>query len=1145
MMTKAINRQSKIFKSKYYQFYVILFIFMIGSSNGFSQERTFDVAFENAKIEDVLNYIKSKSNYSIVYTKGLFSDAKVVSLTNRSITLKQLLDEVLVRNSFLYEIRNQVIVIRKGESMTDEGEGVLDQIEGAVYSSDGEPLAGATILIKGTNKGVVTDIDGHFELKNSNIKKGSTLTISYIGNKTKEIILKGQSTLNITMQEDIASIEEVVVMGYSSKKSSEITGAIQKFDGDDVEKNSVSGNVFDGLKGQTTGLQISGSSGIPGKDGDLLLRGKGTLFNSDIGSLRDNTENISPLIVIDGVITNYTSLNGIVSPQDIEDITVLKDASSTAIYGSRAATGVIVVTTKKGKVGKMNIAFKASTGVSQPYFGKTKYMTSQQLYQYGLTAVGNWWENNQTIQTSYPDKQDFIDSKLGLLVQNYNLNQTNDWRKLTYRTGTTQDYNVAVSGGAEKIKYYFSYNFFEEQGVFLGYDLSRNMIKTRMDFEVTKNFEVGVNTSASFSTRNSPNYSNSESYHPWLNPYDDQGNLAYSLPFWGSNYSFDADKVNVLQDSKYNSLRNKNINLFGSFYGTIRFTDWLTFTSTNTFTLNDEAIDDYKDSRTYDGNHPISSYSNGTLRVTDSRNSTFLTSNVIRVKRYFGEHSLQALVGQEWYTRHIKGTSVPMYDQVVTGERNVGGFSKVGVKTNPSVIPTGQEFESGSFSLFSELNYSYKDKYFLSGSFRTDASTNFGKNNRYGNFYSMGGAWNVTREKFLENSSILSLLKLRMNYGTSGKEAGIDFLNYTLYDVSQSPFNYYLSHPEYQSNYRAVLMQLGNPDLSWEKAHTFDVGVDIGLVDNKVYLTADFYKRINSNLIMPVTLSASHGIGRQFQNVGEMENSGIELSLKTSNISTENFSWNSTLTFSYNKNKITKLYDDVLIRNNEKPFYVGDNIDMLKKVKVLGVDSQTGLPMYQKVNQNGSTSVVNSYLDVLDDSNFVDVGLARAPYFGGITQTLKYKNLEFYVRGSYAFDYKRYNPIKGSYSSSNYWTLSNLYQLSDDLTIWEQPGDLAQIPVLNDDPTLSSSRILNSSTSFPYSDASHFSIDNIQLTYNFSKVLLDNLSISNASVSIMCNNVYTFTNKEFAGLNPEGIGIDTQATFPNPRRYSLVLRFNL
>ena len=1090
------------------------------SAAGFSQGSKLDVNFTNSTIGAVLDYLKEKAGYDFVYRKGVVRVDDVVTLKLKDATVEKILDVVLRENGYDYEMVDKVVVVTRAKA--NPVVPAVKVLKGQVKDASGKPLPGVTVILKGMSIGTATNIDGKYEIKVPE-KEEVVIVFSFVGMKSQEMKFSGQKVLNVVLQEDVEQVEEVIVMGYSTRKVSEMTGAVQQFQGKTIAQSATGGSLMNALKGHTTGLQITGSSGVPGSDGDLLLRGIGTLYSSSSLS----TTASAPLIVIDGVITDYTSINGVVSPSDVADITVLKDAASTAIYGSRAATGVIVVTTKKGAKDRMTVALDMKLGISTPNFGKLEYMNSQELLDYGKMALRNWWNTNEGLHAGYSNPETFIEDKLGVLYDNFDVTKTTNWRDLVYRNGLSKDVAMNIRGGGDRLQYYFSYNYYDEEGTQIGYDLTRHLFKLRLDFDVMKYLSFGVNLSGTFekSITGNSDEDSMEDYHPWLTPYNEDGTLKYNIKSW-KNYTMDPTPLrNPLQDNKYNDVTNLKNNLFGSFSATLKPFKWISFSSTNTLTLTNVNRNDYLDSRTYGGNHSRNEMSNGVLQVDDERSWTFLTSNILRLQHSFGDHNLNGIVGQEWYERHTRSSHVEMYDQIIAGERNVGGFSKQGDKTNPGVIPTGAERESASFSVFSEVNYNYAGKYMASASFRTDGSTNFGKDNRYGTFYSFSGSWLISRENFMARQDVVSNLKLRMSYGTSGKEAGMDYLNYTLYSTSNTTFDYYRNHPAYQSAYGATINQLGNDQLSWETAYNLNVGVDVALLDNRISLSADWYKRRNSDLIMSTTLPAAKGVGRQYQNVGEMENRGVELVLNTHTMKGKDFNWFTTFTFSYNDNELTKLDQEKLTRSYYKTFYEGDNIDELKKVKVTGVDLETGFAQYARVEEDGSTNIVGSLSEAVlgnGELSYVNIGLSRAPYWGGFTNTFIYKNWELYLHTTYSLNYKVYNSVLAEYTSGTSWTSSNLHKVPSGLKIWEKPGGKADIPMVNADPAFVQE--LNRETSFCYTDASHLRISNIRLTYNLPQQWMKKICVQSAALSFSCDNVYTFASKYFAGMDPENVG---------------------
>ena len=1095
-----------------------------------AQHQTVSLKLKQASVAEAIRQLKAQTDLDFFFSHKQVDADRKVSVNLQNVPLEEALKELLGEGYEFEYLDNMVVINPAVKQLPVVPQEVLT-LKGTVTDESGAPLPGVAVLIKGTTVGVATDVDGNFTLSIPKQEK-LVLVFSYMGMNTKEVTYNGQEQLNVVLVKALKLINEVVVTGYSTRKINELTGSMQVFKGEDLTKwTTGGGNIMNALRGHTTGLQITGSSGAPGSDGTPLLRGKGTIYtDSQLGS-----NPTAPLIVIDGVVTDYTSLGEVVSASDIEEITVLKDAASTAIYGSRAATGVIVVTTKKGLKDKMTVSLNIKTGINVPNFNGLEYMNSQELLEFGQMTLRNWWNGNENLQAAYPNREQFLQDTLGTLQKNFDLTKTTDWKDLVYRTGISEDVALSIRGGGENMRYYFSYNYYGEEGTLKTYDLKRHLFKTRLDFDITKFLTVGVNLNGTISKNTSLATIDISDTHPWLTPYNEDGTLKYNIEYWDSFTMEPEPMENPLQDMKYNNTINLNNHLFGSFYGALKPFSWMSFTSTNTLTLQNTNSNSYEDSRTYSGNNASNDYSNGTLSVSDTRSWTFLTSNILRLQHRFGKHNLSGLIGQEYYERHSRGSAVSVYDQNIPGERNIGGFSKQGTPNDDSYAPSGSETESGSFSVFAEVNYNYANKYMAALSFRTDASTNFGKDNRYGTFYSVSASWLVSNEKFMQKQNVFSNLKLRLSYGTSGKEAGKDYLNYTLYKTGNTTFDYYQNHPIYQSSYAATINQIGNDQLTWETAHNFNIGLNMGFLSNRIALNADCYVRRNSDLIMEVNMPAAYGIGKQYRNVGELKNTGIEISLNTHNIKGDDFNWYTDFTFSHNKNKITKLYEGkmqsgTLIKG--PTVYEGDNIDVLKKIKVVGIDPETGRAQYQRINEDGSIEIVNTLQEVTSSNgelSYVDIGSSRAPYYGGFSNRFTYKNWELYVHTSYSFGNKVYDALKTSYTGRG-WLSHNLYKMPSKWTIWQQPGDKADLPIANADPAFRQD--LGTSTSFGYVNGSYWRIQNIRLAYNFPKKWMNAIGFQEIGLSFTCDNVYTFTSKDFAGRDPE-----TPDGWAAPRRF--------
>lgn len=1087
-----------------------------------SQDVRFTFKLTNVSVEQVFQKIEQSSAYKCLYSNEDIRSMKKVTVDVKNATIGEVMTLCLKGSKLDYKIVDQTIIVSVASSVKTKT-GAKVTVKGRLTTDDGAPVPFAAILIKGTTSGVQSDIDGQYAIQLTDDPE-TVLVFSYLGMKTIEEQLNHRQVINVVLKPESKDLEEVVVLGYSAKKVSEMTGAAQQFKGEVIKNSIGSTDIITTLKGHTTGLQITGSSGTPGIDASLLVRGTGTLYGTE-----------TPLIVIDGVVVYFSSLSDAVSSNDIESITILKDAASTAIYGSRAASGVIVVTTKKGKKEKMSLNLSVKYGTSVQPFSGLEYMTSEELVEWGKKSLGNWWDTNAALRGQYTSKGQFISDTLRSLTNNFDITKTTDWRKLQYRTGSTTDVNVSVTGGSDKLTYYLSYSYFDDKPTMPGQSFRRNQLRGKMDFQPTPYLTVGVNVAGTFTDTKSSSL-NIETMHPWLSPYNEDGSLKFSMPVWKNMRMQSTDMANELADMQYNNTLGNRQNLLGSFTAKLQPFSWMTLSTTNTFSSYKNESNAYQDKRTYSGSNSDNNFSGGTLRLNSNSSTSFLTSNLLTLKHDFGNHRLSGLVGQEFSKSHGLSNMVQYYEQTVVGERNPGGFAKMGNKWSGVSNPSGSESDGALFSVFAEVNYNYKGKYMASASYRTDASVNFGKDNRYGSFYSLSASWLASSEKFMENQKVISNLKLRASFGTSGKEAGQTNLNYTLY-WGNWDFNYYQNHPLYPAPVAGVIGQLGNNQLTWETAYNTNIGLDLGVLHDRITLSADFYNRLNTDLIMNVNRPAAEGVGTQFRNTGKIRNRGIELVLSTHNVKTPDFNWHSNLNFSYNHNKMIKLDNGRFSQGWGPTYYVGDNIDKLEKVKVAGIDPETGTPRYERVNEDGSVSLVNSYALATAGNGELSnqyIGLSRAPYFGGFTNTFSYKGLTLYVHMSYSLGYQVINNVKSYMASGRQWMSQNIYRVPDNLKVWEKPGDQADIPMINADPSLNQDLGMN--TSYWYQKGDHARLQTIRLSYNFEPRLLSKIRVQNAELSFTVDNVAVITSKNFVGRDPENVN-----GFGAPRRYMVGL----
>lgn len=1058
------------------------------------------IAKKNASLDEVFQELRKQSGYDFVITNAQIKQAKPVTIRADREELVTVLNKCFEGQPFTYSIENKTIIVipRKSNSPREAKKPIRGRV------TDGkDPLVGVSVRIDGTNTATMTDGNGNFTL---NLVPGTyRIVFSSVGYESKRIekvvTNEDDTEMNIVLNVVAAQLQEAIVVGYTTKKPSEITGSLQTFSAKELE-GVTSNNLISMLKGKITGMYITEPSGDPNSKSTFVVRGQGTLpidFNPRV------TNNLNPLIVVDGIIyADAMYPSDIVSNTDVESITLLKDAASTAIYGSRASQGVLVITTKQGKPGMAQLDINSTFGLSKRYMGKIEFMNSSELYDYQRKMlINSFGINNEGLtQPNYLAKYLPPESELS----NYT-----DWDDLFYRDAMTKTLDVGLSGGTDQSRYYFGANRYDEQGALKQNDLQRTSLKLRLDHDITKRLSFGANISTIFDKGNtSPTTGGRNALLPWYTPYNPDGTLKEILSVDTYGYPID----NPLYDLQYNSNVSKTQQLNSIFSARYKLTDWITLSSNNSYTTSFTNRENYLDRLSLAGR-----YNKGELTQQKSNSNSFMTSNLITANKQLGRHNVGGLGGFE-YNKSISEYNGLAVKNLPTGIKVPSAAAEAANIFNGKPY-AGERFTRGSYSLFTEGNYNYSERYFVNASYRMDYSTNFGIDNRAGHFYSIGGAWLVSNEKFLLNNKYITSLKLRASYGTSGKVAGEDFLTESFYNFSY----------QYGGDPAAVINQLGNKSITWEKAYIRNFGVDMELF-KRVDMTADIYQKRNTNLIQRVGTSAVLGVPNQYQNIGEILNKGVELTLTSRNL-VGAFSWTTRFNFTYNTNKVIKLYNGAILYGNAGTIKEGDDINSVHVLKWLGVDAQTGLPQFERVNFDASTNtytkvIVNKYDDVYaglqpgDDimRQFQNVGNSTPKYYGGLQNNFGYKGFELSVLLNFATDYLVFNNGKGQYFSAEGNNILQYNQIkpSKGQVIWEKPGDKAT------EPMLFRNRMdgADNPTSRTWEDASHIRVRNVRLSYSLPIQLISRAKLTRANVFISGDNLFILTKKGFYGVDPEG-----------------------
>ncbi|MBS0027681.1 SusC/RagA family TonB-linked outer membrane protein [Chitinophaga sp. 22321] len=1133
------------------RFAIVLFIAVMTflSVTVFAQKIT--ISKHDVSLSTVLKEIKLQSGYTFVYRDELLKEARLVSIQAKDEDLKSVLVKCFAGQPFSYEIKDKTIIVTKKEDSSiplSSPQQDLITISGQITDSKGNPLYGVSVGIKGGNKGTQTDNKGMYAIS---VDKGNTLVYSFIGFVKKEMVVDAAASINIVLQEDISKLEQVIVTGYSVKKSRELTGSTQRISGEEIRKSLTSSDPAALLKGKLAGLYISEqNSGDPtSKGGQIFVRGQSSIAGVGVDQYNEfvlPALSYGPLLVLDGVIMPNQNLKDIVTAQEVEEITVLKDASASAIYGSRAAAGVIVITTKKGAATKPRISADLKYGINAPNPGTIRFLSGQQLYDLQKEYYTQDYQiNNASLISNYPTLTDYLNYKLPTPSDVAN---SFDWTKYALRNSNTTEVNLSASGGNDRTRYYMGGTYYNEQSTGIQNGIIRKSFRINLDSRLTDRLTASVAVNGILIDGKMGTDGTASSLVPlipWASPYNADGSIKPFLSYKMDGSLMQAD--NPLFNQQYNFRKSQSQLIFGSLKLTYRINDWLDLSTTNSGNLNFNKNVSYYDVRTYTGG--LSRFApQGFLGTVTGNIMSYLSSNQLNFHKTASGHAFHALVGMEFGKTTTEFTTTNVnhvragYPVISLGSQ-IGAlydFSAFGRPATKTGNVEGGTDVKAMYSLFGELGYTYLSRYSLSGSVRTDASSSFGRNNRYGTFYSAGTAWIISEEAFMKKVNCISNLKLRANYGTSGSQLGDNFLTQTLYDPSFV----------YNGTTAAKISVLGNPDLKWEVTKTLSTGVEMGLF-NRVSMTMDLYRRRSENLLQKVQLASVSGFPSQWKNVATVVNKGLEVVINSDNIINDDFKWNSSFNISFNKNEIISVANGALRQGyyaqNRFYLYPGDDINTLKAVKYAGVDPQSGKPQFEKLlfDNSGKLSgikLVNSLGEVdavSDNRQFQKIGSFQPRYFGGLTNTFAYRQFSLSILLTYAMKYTLRNGLAESYQGARVQAANQIEFLKNQV-VWTTPGQTnATIPKL----------YYHNNTSYFGSDtymfdASNITLRNIRLSYDLPKKMLRNLKLANCTFYLSGDNLYTYYVHNIVALNPEGPSVGQAQDFGGsgvglgiPRKY--------
>lgn len=1059
-------------------FLLMVCVFCSYAGNAHSQNAKVSIRMNNVKLDKILNEIENQTDYLFIYNNQVDIN-KITSVKVKNEAVAQVLDRILSGTGINYELEGTHIILTTEAIKDLHAQQQAKTVTGTVTDVSGEPIIGANIRIKGTTTGTITDIDGNFSIE---AEPQSVIEVSYIGYLTQETVINNQKSIRFLLKEDTKTLDEVVVIGYGVQKKADLTGSVANINTEKLNTQS-NANIGQALQGKIAGVDIVSQGGAPGSGTRIMVRGIGTLNNA------------SPLYIVDGMYMN--SIDHI-NPNDIASIDVLKDASSAAIYGSRAANGVIIVTTKEGSntEGKPIIDLSVNLGISTA----SKFLDM-------LDAKG--WAEVTTIARQAIGKP-ALDMATDLANK-----PDNDWQDIMFRPALMQNYNLSVKGGGKYSTYYTGLGYFNQDGIVKGTNYQRYNIQSKNDYK-RGIFSAGTNLIISFS-HDKPLHQELRGGMigtilqsvPTLEKYDDTREGGY-----GGTYG---DVVNIphplaIIDDNIMDRYNENVKIFANLYAQIELFKGLKYKLNLTPDFSFERYKNYLNK--YDFGLATNSITQLTERQRRRRN--ILVENLLTFDRTFGEHKISALAGytyQDSRFRHIQAY----------GEGLPQGLEEIDAATT-NRSNEGNSWRSVLTSILGRVFYSYQNKYLFTATIRRDGSSKFGKNNRYGYFPSFSLGWNVAEEKFMENVHWLDQLKLRGGYGVLGNQE-ID--NYQYSSTITTGINY----PDGNGGLlqRAFPKNFANPDIKWEETAMTNVGIDFMAFNNRLSLTADYYVKNTKDILLTVPIPiSSGGANDPIRNAGKIRNNGFEFNLGWMDQPNPDISYGINLIGSFNKNKVIAMGSE---SGSIKGGSTNQNITTSETkagypiggywlISTAGYfNSQEEVDAYAKDGKKiqpaaepGDIKFVDANNDgVINDDDRVFQGSPFPDFTFALNGNMRYKNFDLSIGLQGVLGNKIYNATrqtledvtKGSNflaSCLDYWTPENKNASHPRLT-WDDP---------NRNTRAESDRYLE--------NGSYLRLRSVQLGYTFPQTWFKG-AIQHARVYINAENLFTITS--YSGYSPD------------------------
>ncbi len=1078
---------------------IAILLLVVGLTTSYAesdaQTAKVNLKFNTGTVKDVIEEIEHQTNLSFMYDNDVFKVDRQISIEAENETLKSVVEKLISGENLKYEMVNRYIVITSTKETPANQQG--KKVTGKVTDSSGGSLPGVSVVVKGTTTGVITDNSGNYTL--SNIPDNATLQFSFVGMKMQEITVGNKTAINLVMEEETIGLDEVVAIGYGTVRKSDLTGSVSSVSSNDIKKQPLT-NLGQAIQGKASGVVVSSNSGAPGGNIKIRIRGANSMKGSN-----------EPLYIVDGVALNIGIAD--LNVNDIESVEVLKDASSTAVYGSRGANGVIMITTKKGKNEATKVQMTVNTGISTL------------AKKYDLLDAGSFAELANVYKPNYFTAAQITD---------YKKNGGVDWQDEVFQTGLSQDYQISLSGGSSTTKYYLSGNYVDQTGIVTGAKLSRYSVRSNITTDLGKKLKFDLNLFASRLNTENTGDNGSKGAPLWNTPLFPPTFPIYTpAGTWNRTDNLSGpglmNPLMVLKERYSDYLSNS-----------VAINSKLTYNILNDLRLDIVFGVDTKSGQNGSISNKWMNPNITAASLSEAKSFTWQNSNILTYHKKIGSvHDFTVMAANEQSKFTYSGFAANGTD---INPISVG-YDNLAIANNKNINSNRSQYSLQSY--LGRLSYSFMNKYLITATYRADGTSKFQGDNKWGYFPAAALAWRVSEESFMKNQDLITSLKLRGSWGITGNQ-GINAYA-TIAKIGSMAHSYGL--PALVPG--SIVVDADNPDLKWETTEQTNIGFDVSALKGRITLSADYYVKNTSDLLHYAAIPAYNGGGGVNKNIGKMENKGYEISLSGSPVSNDNFRWDASFNISAYKNELLSLGKDTFLLGGnyaagltfESPFAikVGESLGSFWGYEWMGIYNTAEAAEAAKFNFKPGD---NKYLDYnkdgkIDSKDKHIIGNALPKLVWGLDNTFSYKNFELNVMLQAVVGKKILNTVYAGAST----ILSDATAIShvDGLNYWRTDNENASFA----SPTTSTGKNFVESTQF-LQDGSYVKVKNIGLAYNLKKELL---KFTDLKLTMSAQNLFTFT--KYKGYDPEtstsGNDIDGAidvGSYPNARNITFSIQAN-